>query len=212
MTLAYKKSVAVLAGGQSRRMGRDKAQLRWGEASWLEHTARVAIEVASNVAVVGRSRPSDWPLKDTIFLNDAVPDSGPIGGLLSALRWQKELDEDCGVLALACDTPQLNSGAIEWIFDQASQRPLQDGLIVRNGGRLEPLFSIYTVSCLPLLEQRLGSSEYSKGRFSIRVFIESANFQYVDAPDTITSMLHNFNTPEDVKALHLVNENSLDKK
>ena len=201
MTLAYKKSVAILAGGQSRRMGRDKAQLRWGEASWLEHTARVAIEVASNVAVVGRSRPSDWPLQDTIFLNDAVPDRGPMGGLLSALRWLKELDEDCGVLALACDTPQLNSGAIEWVFEQAAQRQLQHGLIVRNGGSIEPLFSIYTVRCLPLLEQRFASNEYSRGRFSLRALVESTDFEYVYAPDTITSMLHNFNTPEDVKAL-----------
>ena len=209
--MAYEGSVAILAGGQSRRMGRDKAQLRWGEASWLEHTARVALQVTSNVAVVGRSRPADWPLQDTTFLNDAVPDSGPLGGLLTALRWTSEQGVN-RVLALACDTPQLTSGAIEWIFEQASQQPLQHGLVVRNGGRIEPLFSIYTVSCLPLVEDRLASNDHGRGRFSIRDFIENADFEYVDAPDTITSMLHNFNTPEDVKALHITNENSLDEK
>jgi molybdopterin-guanine dinucleotide biosynthesis protein A len=182
-------------------MGRDKAQLRWGEASWLEHTARTALQTALNVAVVGRRRPVNWPLQNVVFLDDAVPDSGPMGGLLAALRWAKELNEDCRVLALACDMPQLTQGTIEWVFDQAMQQQLQHGLIVRNGGRIEPLFSIYTVHCLPLLEQRLAPDEYSRGRFSLRAFIETADFEYIDAPDTIAAMLHNHNTPEDVKAL-----------
>jgi molybdopterin-guanine dinucleotide biosynthesis protein A len=169
------------------------------------------LEFASNVAVVGRACPTDWNLQPVVFLEDAVDGIGPLGGLLAALRWTNELGAN-RVLALACDTPQLTSGAIEWVFGQASQRPLQDGLVVRNGGHLEPLFSIYAVGCLPLLEQRLGPGEHSKGRFSIRAFIESANFEYVDAPHTITSMLHNFNTPEDVKALHITNENTLDEK
>jgi molybdopterin-guanine dinucleotide biosynthesis protein A len=211
MTLTYERAVSILAGGQSRRMGRDKAQLRWGEISWLEHTARIALQTTSNVAIVGRRRPADWPLQNVVFLDDAVPDSGPMGGLLAALRWAKELDGDCRVLALACDTPQLNSGAIEWVFEQAAQQQLQHGLIVRNGGRIEPLFSIYTASCLPLLEQRFASNEYSRGRFSLHAFIEAVDFEYVDAPDTITSMLHNFNTPEDIKALNQ-NENTLDTK
>jgi molybdopterin-guanine dinucleotide biosynthesis protein A len=198
--MLHTKSVAILAGGQSRRMGRDKAQLRWGEASWLEHTARVALEVVSHLAVIGRSRPVDWPLGNIAFLEDAVPDSGPMGGLLAALRWASELPQECQVLALACDTPNLKSGAVEWVFEQASQRQLQHGLIVRNGGRVEPLFSIYTVRCLTLLEQRLASDEDSPGRFSLRAFIEAADFEYVDAPATIAAMLHNFNTPDDVRA------------
>ena len=201
MTLTCERAVSILAGGQSRRMGRDKAQLRWGAVSWLEHAARTALEAVSNVAIVGRCRTADWPLQGVAFLDDATPDSGPMGGLLAALRWAKELDEDNRVLALACDTPQLASGALEWIFEQAAQLQLQHGLIVRNNGRIEPLFSIYTARCLPLLEQRFGSNEYLSGRFSLRAFIESADFKYVDAPDTIAAMLHNFNTPDDVRAL-----------
>jgi molybdopterin-guanine dinucleotide biosynthesis protein A len=183
-------------------MGRDKAQLRWGEASWLEHTAHTALQVVADVAVVGRRHPADWPLHNVVFLDDAVPDSGPMGGLLAALRRAKELDENCRVLAVACDMPQLAPGAIEWVFERASQHQLQHGLIVCNGGRIEPLFSIYTVGCLSLLEQRLASEEDLRGRFSLRAFIEAAEFESVDAPGTISDMLHNFNTPEDVKALH----------
>jgi molybdopterin-guanine dinucleotide biosynthesis protein A len=201
ITVSRERAVAILAGGQSRRMGHDKAQLRWGEASWLEHTARVALDASTNVAIVGRRRPLNWSLPTAVFLDDAIPDIGPMGGLVAALYWAKELNADSRVLALACDTPQLATDAVEWVFEQAAQRQLRDGLIVRNGGHIEPLFSIYTARCLPLLEQRLVSEEHSRGRFSLRAFIESAHFEYVDAPDTIAGMLHNFNTPEDVKAL-----------
>jgi molybdopterin-guanine dinucleotide biosynthesis protein A len=196
-------AVAILAGGKSRRMGQDKSLLQWNGVSWLEHAARVALEATPHVVVVGRRCPPDWPLGNVAFIDDVFPGNGPMSGIVSALSWVKtaEIASD-RVLALACDTPRLTSDALKWICDEAAGKQLHHGLAVRNRGHVEPLFSIYTVRCLPLLEQRFTANEYSPGRFSLRGFIEAADFEHVDVPETIGAMLHNFNTPEDVSALN----------
>jgi molybdopterin-guanine dinucleotide biosynthesis protein A len=189
-------SVVILAGGQSRRMGRDKAQISLGGASWLERTARLAHESAPAVCVVGRTRPENWPLEGTVFLEDAAPGLGPLGGLLAALRWASERNPSGGVLALACDMPALSAEAVRWIVDEAALRCPARGLAVVNGGRVEPLFSIYGVANLPLVEQRL-----SEQRLSLAGLIEDAEFEKVEVRADIAAQLRNVNTPQDLEDL-----------
>ena len=198
--LLANSSVAILAGGRSRRMGRDKAELSWGGVSWLEHTARTAIGAASRVMVVGRRRPDGWPLEEVVFLDDAVPNSGPLGGLFTALKWLRDQGQGHDrLLLLACDMPLLETGGLRWLFRAAAQRQFHHGLAVQNGERIEPLFSIYSVACLPLIEQRLASVDKNPGRFSLNAFIEAADFQSISAPPQVAATLENLNTREDLK-------------
>ena len=79
-------TIAILAGGQSRRMGTDKAALQIGGVSLLERTARLALAVNLPVLVVGRPCPEQWPLPEVTFVEDAEAGLGPAGGLTAALR------------------------------------------------------------------------------------------------------------------------------
>ena len=65
----------ILAGGQSRRMGRDKALLEWHGRTLLEHMRHLLSAACESVVVVGRSE-----------LPDCIAELGPIGGVLTALR------------------------------------------------------------------------------------------------------------------------------
>lgn len=194
--------VAILAGGESRRMGRDKAQLSWGGVSWLEHAARTALGAASRVAVVGRKRPADWPLEEVVFLEDDSPGCGPLGGLFTALSWvESQSQNDDRLLLLACDMPLLRADGLRWLFEAAARRQLGRGLAVRNGERIEPLFSIYTTACRPLVERRLRHPAEFPGRRSLHALVEAAQFEIIAAPPEIAATLANLNTPEDWKAL-----------
>jgi molybdopterin-guanine dinucleotide biosynthesis protein A len=195
--------VAILAGGRSRRMGRDKALLSHGKSTWLEHTAYTALQATSEVVVIGRTCPTDWPLQSVHFLPDAVLDSGPLGGVLTALRRARDsASGPTSVLALGCDMPRLTIEALHWVFEAAATMQLRHGLAVRNAEHIEPLFSIYTVACLPLVEQRLRTEGETARCLSLQALIESADFAYVDAPPAIAAMLHNINTPQQLQDLH----------
>ncbi len=173
-------------------MGRDKARLVLGGVSLLERTAGAAREVAPDVLVVGRPRPPDWPLEGVRFVEDEVPGVGPIGGLLTALRQHAAPVPGGSVLAVACDMPRLTSGALRWLQDAASGRHLRDGLVVENGGQVEPLFAIYTAACLPLVERQIAA-----GRRSLQALIAAGRFEHLGAPPEIAPALRNVNTPEE---------------
>lgn len=186
--------IAILAGGESRRMGRDKATLvleNAGGITLLERVARAAIGAAPDEAllVVGRARPEGWTLPGVRFVEDETPGEGPLGGLATALRHAPGED----VLLVACDMPGMTVDALRWLRDHAAaRRPLEDGLAVVNGARVEPLFSVYTAACRAPVERRLAA-----GRRSMMGLIEEGRFVRVDAPPEIAAALVNVNTPEE---------------
>lgn len=195
----HKIAVAILAGGQSRRMGNDKALLPWKGVSLLEHGCRTALETSNRVLVVGRERPADFPLEEITFLPDEAPDLGPLGGLKTALSWAQKEDFSA-VLTIACDLPLLTSGALKWLQDSTDFDALEDGLIVYSGQQLEPLFSFYNVSCLPLVERQL-----AKNKRSLHTLVTTGNFQFIDAPPEIAHQLMNANSPEDWQHVQAMN-------
>ena len=185
--------IAVLAGGRSRRLGTDKAQLRFGDATWLERTAATAASTDLQVAVVGRPRPDDWGGPDVAFLDDAPPGVGPIGGLMAALA-----ASGGPVLAIGCDTPLLDRAAFAWLLEKAASDAGPLGLGVRTPSGPEPLFSVYGPDVLPVAEAHVAA-----GRRSLRALLRLPGVAVIDAPPDVAAALANVNTPEDLARLRL---------
>ncbi len=186
-------AIAVLAGGQSRRMGQDKAALVWQGQTLLERMAQTARQVAPQVLVAGRARPGAWAGPDVPFLPDAQPGEGPLRGLEAALGFAAP----AGTLAVACDMPLLGADALRWLLEQTLlSAPAKDGLAVRNAGQWEPLFSVYRPRCLTRVRERL-----AVGQRSLHRLIEAGEFVSVDAPPWVCAQLVNVNTPADLAAL-----------
>jgi molybdopterin-guanine dinucleotide biosynthesis protein A len=185
--------IAVLAGGESRRMGTDKAGLVWQGTPLLERTCRAAVEAAGTperVLVVGREHPAGWTLYGVRFAPDEMPGQGPLGGLATALR----LADGADCVAVACDMPGLTVGALRWLM-VAAPSDAEHGAVTVNGGQWEPLFALYRPACAPLVEARLAS-----GRRSLHGLIEAGRFAFLDAPPEVRAALVNVNTPEEFAA------------
>ncbi len=182
---------AILAGGQSRRMGRDKALIEVGGELLLVRTARLAAEACSEVAVIGREAPPDWPLPDVRFHVDEQPGTGPLEGLRTALH---HLDDD--VLLLACDLPRLDGEAMSWLLARAAASRAELGMVTRGPDKLEPLFSCYRRAALAPVERA-----QRDGLLSLRGLISRGGFDFVDAPGWLDAKLFNMNAPEDLALL-----------
>ena len=182
-------TAAILAGGESRRMGTDKAALEVEGVTLLARTAQAALGANLPALVVGRARPAAWSWEAVEFAEDTEPGLGPLGGLQTALR-SREM-----ILALSCDLPLLTADAVRWLWAQR-ERGNEHGLVVVSNGKWEPLFSIYCRACLPLIEARL-----AEGRRSLHGLIEAGQFAFADAPDWVAAQLVNVNTPEQWHAL-----------
>ncbi len=87
----------LLAGGRSRRMGRDKAGLVWNGRTLLQHQSQLLMDAGAQRVVVS----GDYPQAQGI--PDAVSDQGPLGGLLAV----SAVLEDGPLVVLPIDMPQV---------------------------------------------------------------------------------------------------------
>ncbi len=189
-------------------MGRDKAELMVAGETLLRRTTRVALEADGRVLVVGRGpdelgldrrkAPSPLLAGDELrqgarergwdgveFCPDEVPDAGPLGGLITALR-------RVGTVAMvACDMPRLSADTLRWLLAQA-ERMTEHGAATLCEGRLEPLFSVYGAGCLELCEDR-----QRRGAYALKDLIGAGDFARVEAPEWLVPCLYNVNTPAD---------------
>jgi molybdopterin-guanine dinucleotide biosynthesis protein A len=170
-------------------MGCDKADIVWQGQTVLERLAAAALTVAPTVLIIGRDKPHDWALPGVDFYRDQRAGLGPIGGLATAF----DRTDDASVLPIACDMPLLSASSIQWLINSAANfDQLCDGVIVRNGDEIEPLFSIYSRSITNLIEYQI-----ERGQRSLQKLISAGSFNELTAPARIARELINFNTPDD---------------
>ena len=103
----------LLAGGQSRRMGRDKALLEWEGAPLIDHMLGLLRGAGAAPVVVSGDRPG-WP-----GVPDAWPGRGPVGGLASALP----ACPDGSVVVVPIDLPRLDPARIARLIAALEHAP-----------------------------------------------------------------------------------------
>lgn len=187
-------SAAVLTGGESRRMGTDKALLNLCGMTVLERITGVLRQVSDDVLVVG-ARP-EYRAAGVPVVADDVPGMGPLGGIATALRHAKHGQ----VFITACDMPLLDADVIEAMAAELDSR---DALVLsRTRGEqraaIEPMHAFYSRTVLEIIEQQLDGGhlrlEDALNRMGRRVLPES----WLLAHDPLQDSLFNMNRPEDI--------------
>ncbi len=126
-------AAAVLAGGASRRMGRDKATMAVGGVALASLALAAAARVADPVVLVA---PEGHPARRLAAAPVTDPGEGPLAALAAALA---ALDAD-HVLVLAGDHPGLRVELLAHLADLADRG---EAVACRRGPRLEPLVAVY---------------------------------------------------------------------
>lgn len=153
----------ILTGGRSRRMGRPKEWLPFGDTTLLGRVATMLRECTSPVAVVARDEDQQLPpLPAGIeVLIDDRPGQGPLAALrrgLHRLRERHGFGDGDAAFVTACDLPFLDAAAVRWLASQLGDAPL---LLPSAGGHLQPLTAIYRLGTLPAIDELLASGERS---------------------------------------------------
>jgi molybdenum cofactor guanylyltransferase len=158
----------VLAGGEGRRMGRDKALLVLGGRSLLERAVERVAEVCDEVIVASsRHEAEEWTGVRARFVPDETPGLGPLGGLQAGMR-AASYDH---VLLVACDMPFLS---VPLLAAMRGTPRDYDALVPRTGDVWHPLHAIYSRRCLPVIDSLLRN-----GPASMRALIESVSVREV---------------------------------
>jgi len=181
----------VLSGGESRRMGRDKAFLKLDGVPLIEHVLRTLRIIFPRIIIV-TNNPSAYVLYEAVVVTDAVDKQGPLTGIYSGLLHSRDEHN----FVAACDMPFLNPDLIAYMAGLANG---YDIVVPMIAGRVEPLHAIYSKGLLPLIEKSLQwDARQIQGIFS------EARVRYVtetelDRYDPEHRSFKNLNTPEEYK-------------
>lgn len=182
----------VLAGGASRRMGREKAALPIeGQPLLRRAVSRLRLALAE-VIVIGH--PTLAPLvPDTRIIEDAWPGRGPLGALATALQ---ATDAEW-VLLTACDMPFTQPALVREMARLALTDQTADAIVLRGLHRLEPLHAVYRRACQPTALERLASADVSLLGLLATLRIHEVAPEVAQRLDPSGISSFNANTPEE---------------
>lgn len=193
----------ILAGGSSRRMGRDKAFLPWGHATLIEHIIGTLRPLTDEVIVVVNPHTNgigvgvkDAPCFRSLnvrVVEDLVPDAHALGGLYTGLRAASH----ARCFVCACDAPFLEPAFIRFLIEQAAGYDL---VIPRSVGGLQPLHAVYATSALSAIEEQVRRRRWDLHALVPQVRANIIEPERIRPFDPGARSFFNLNTPVDYAA------------
>jgi molybdenum cofactor guanylyltransferase len=183
-------SVAVLAGGQSKRMGQNKAFLEVGGQVVIDRVLDRVKRLTDDL-FISTNTPEQYEQFDLRLVADIYPDKATLGGIYSAIFAARHPH----VLVVACDMPFLKSELLRYLMDLAPTADVVAPLVTPP--QPETTHAVYSKACLPAIEPRLLTN-----KLRVIGFFEEVKVRYVTreemAPfDPDFHSFANMNTPEE---------------
>jgi molybdopterin-guanine dinucleotide biosynthesis protein A len=184
-------SLVILAGGLSRRMGRDKASLPAGDGTLIEHLARRLAPVVDETIVAGGSdRPT---LPGVRMVEDRYPSLGPLAGMhagLAAARYAH-------VWVVGCDLPDTDPALARLFLGLAGG---YDAVVPRIDAEPQGVCALYDRELVSRIDSLLGAGERR-----VKALLAASNVRYLTpeelrAVDPELRSFRNINTPADYEA------------
>jgi molybdopterin-guanine dinucleotide biosynthesis protein A len=184
-------TVAILAGGQSSRMGTDKSFVRLAGRPLIEHILAQAAGLGDETLII-TNQPRDYAYLGVPLFGDVLPGRGALGGLFSALSWASRRH----VLCMACDMPYLARPLAEYLIRLA---PAAQAVVPRLAGQPEPFRAIYERACLGSLRAALEAGQLKVSDFLARLPVRYLDEAEIDRFDPQHLSFINLNTPAEVE-------------
>lgn len=182
----------ILAGGQSSRMGQNKALMSLGDQRLVDRVVSVLGQVFADLLLVTNA-PDLYADLGVPMVGDVWPDKGSLGGIYSALY---HMTTPYG-LVVACDMPFLQADSLRYL---SALCPDHDVVIPDVLGELQTLHAIYSKACLEAIAARLEANRLRIVGFFPDVRVRTVSAAELQPFDPELRAFHNLNTPEDFAA------------
>lgn len=193
------KSIIILCGGKSRRMGKDKGSMVINGKPMILHVLDEINDIAEEIILVLRDdeqvKRYEKILKDKNssikVVVDEKKDQGPLVGILSGLSNIKS--EYAQILP--CDSPFVSKVFVLKMFELARKINFDAIVPIWDDGHVEPLHAIYRKDSVVVIDDLI-----KVGKMNVKSLIECLNVKYVDVDelDITTCSFRNINTIKDI--------------
>jgi len=185
-------TICVQAGGESRRMGQDKALMPFLGRPLIQRVIDRLSPIANEV-ILTTNNPDKYRFLELPLFPDLKPGRGSLGGLYTALS-----SATCEIVGVvACDmpfaSPKLIEAAGRLLVEEAA-----DVVIPDSGGGLEPMHAVYRrKTCLPAIESAIEADKWKLISWFPQVKVRVLQPEDVKGYDPSGLAFWNLNTPEE---------------
>ena len=185
---------AVLAGGKSQRFGEDKSQVKLNGKLLIDYILSEIIDEFEEILIVSNKQIKFKNYENITLINDFKKDQGPLGGVLSAMKWAKEKNNKYEwISTFPVDTPFFKKEILQKFLSEINSEESKLFFIKSNNTR-HNIFGIWSIDLMKKLEDDL-----NEGQRKVEVWANSVGVKIINMEFINKDPFFNINTKEDLE-------------
>ena len=184
----------VLAGGKSQRFGEDKSQVKLGDKLLIDYILTEIIDEFNEVLVVSNNLINFKESEKISLIRDFKKDLGPLGGVLTAMKWVKDNKKDYQwISTFPADTPFFKNQILKDFLNKIN---IEEGKLffIKSNNTRHNIFGLWSIDLMDKLEEDL-----NKGERKVEVWANSIGVKTINIEFQNEDPFFNINTKEDLE-------------
>ena len=183
----------VLAGGKSQRFGEDKCQVKLGDRLLIDYILSEITDEFEEILLVANNSINFKKSKNITLINDFKKNLGPLGGVLTAMKWVKENNKNYQwISTFPADTPFFKTHILKK-FLQAINFNENKLFFIKSNYTRHNIFGLWSIDLLDKLEEDL-----DKGERKVEIWANSIGVKSIDMHFENKDPFFNINTKEEL--------------
>ena len=184
----------VLAGGKSQRFGEDKSQVKLADKLLIDHMLTEIIDEFKELLIVSNNKINFHNSEKISIIEDFEKGHGPLGGVLSAMKWIKKNQKDYKWIAtFPVDTPFFKRQMLK-DFIQNINFNESDLFFIKSNNTRHNIFGLWSINLLDKLEKDL-----KNGKRKVELWANNTGVKIIYMEFSNNDPFFNINTKEDLK-------------
>jgi len=184
----------VLAGGKAQRFGDDKSQVKLGGKLLIDYILSEIKDEFKEILVVSNSQINFEKLEKILLIEDFKKGLGPLGGVLSAMKWVKDNNKDYKwISTFPTDTPFFKRSILKKFLQNIKFEESKLFFIKSNNTR-HNIFGLWSIDLMEKLEEDL-----ERGERKVEIWANSIGVKVINMEFINEDPFFNINTKEDLE-------------
>ena len=184
----------VLAGGKSQRFGEDKSQVKLNGKPLIDYILSEIVDEFNEILIVSDNQIKFKNYENISLINDFKKDQGPLGGVLSAMKWAKEKNNKYKwISTFPTDTPFFKKEILQKFISEINSEKSKLFFMKSNNTR-HNIFGLWSIDLMKKLEDDL-----NQGQRKVEIWANSVGVKVINMEFINKDPFFNINTKEDLE-------------